>query len=688
MAGLDKQLGKYLLKSQLGHGGMGVVYLATDTRLHRDVALKILPRQMSADQEAVGRFMQEARVVAQLNHPNVVIVHDVDQERGYCYLVMELLTGGTMQDVLERGRLSWSEATGVIAQACRGLAAAQEAGLIHRDIKPSNIMKAANGIVKLTDFGLAKVVDEATNVKPMTKSGTVMGTPQFMSPEQCRGEPLDGRSDLYALGATYYTLLVGQPPFVDAQLLQVMFAHCSRPAPDPCSVRADIPTACGQIVRKALAKNRADRFASAQEMLAALDRILATLRTSALAPTKLAEPTAAIPGGRPELAATVKYPEPMLQAAPSADSASAGPRRPSFGRRGVALAAGAGAFLLLLIAVAGILFLWNPLRKTDADKVRPGEQQPIRLELRSELPVGNAAIRGTAFSSDSASLFSAALDGSVQEWDVASGKAKRSYAGTKLGTLAVAANPHWLAAGGHAKTLWLWKRNSDQPFAALPDHAGSISAIDFSPDGRRLAVGSYADVRLYELSEKGAKLLKVLGTSAGEPACYMVMSVAFSADSRWLAATTWTNKRVLLWNTANGELHRQSPELTDNPMAVAFMPGQDRLVIGLQYKGVSLWHWDRADIVPIRASVDKPARALAVSADGQTVVVAGEWGGTIRLFDLYADAEARVLPRSTGAAALVLALAPDGKLLAASGGDEHAGHGYLHLFDVTRGKKE
>ena len=205
-----KRLGKYLLKTKLGQGGMGTVYLAIDTRLKRNVALKVLPKEMAADEAAVKRFLREARVAARLNHPNVVAVYDVDRQRGFCFLVMELVDGRTASELLREGPLSWTEATRLVADACRGLVAAHEAGLVHRDIKPSNIMRTNDGLVKLADFGLAKVMDDPGPAKnPLTQSGTILGTPHYMSPEQCRGEPVDARSDLYSLGATYYTLLAG-----------------------------------------------------------------------------------------------------------------------------------------------------------------------------------------------------------------------------------------------------------------------------------------------------------------------------------------------------------------------------------------------------------------------------------------------------------------------------------------------
>ena len=202
-------------------------------------------------------------------------------------------------------------------------------------------------------------------------------------------------------------------------------------------------------------------------------------------------------------------------------------------------------------------------------------------------------------------------------------------------------------------------------------------------------MGTYSEVRLYELSDKGAKLLKVLGTSAGEPICYMVMCVAFSSDSRWLAATTWTNKRVLVWNADNGVLRGTSPSWRTIRWPSIFIPGQDRLVIGLHHKGVVLWDAGQAETgssdrrQPRSRPVPLPSHRM-----GETAIVVGEWGGAVRLFDLHCRCAARPSRESTGTSAIAIALSSDGKLLATGGGDDNAGRGYLHLFDVVRRKEE
>jgi len=175
-------LGKYRLVAQLGEGGMGVVYRAEDTILKRPVALKLLPPSLVSDRTSLTRFLSEAQAAARLNHPNAVTVHEVGEDVGHYFIVMELLSGGSCGDILEAGRrLPWREATRIAAEVCRALGAAHVAGLIHRDVKPANILLGPKGVAKLGDFGLAKVTGQ--NNLQLTGSGQVVGTPSYMSPE-------------------------------------------------------------------------------------------------------------------------------------------------------------------------------------------------------------------------------------------------------------------------------------------------------------------------------------------------------------------------------------------------------------------------------------------------------------------------------------------------------------------------
>jgi serine/threonine protein kinase len=251
-------LGRYRILELLGQGGMGTVYRAEDTFLHRQLAIKVLDRANMDDAEAVRRFLLEAQTMAQLDHPNVVHLFDAGTEDKYCYLVMELIDGADGEALLANGPLDWRAATEMIADACRGLAHAHAAGMIHRDIKPGNILRGTDGVSHLSDFGLVKML---TDHWPVTMPHAVIGTPDFMSPEQFFGERVGPASDIYSLGATYFALLTGHAPFESAQNLhELAEAHRSWRVPDPRTlnpavprrVRGDHPAGDGQATHRAL----------------------------------------------------------------------------------------------------------------------------------------------------------------------------------------------------------------------------------------------------------------------------------------------------------------------------------------------------------------------------------------------------------------------------------------------------
>ena len=274
---VGQKIGKYEIRSQLGSGGMGAVYLAFDPLIEREVALKVLSMDLSGSSVALQRFLGEARAIGRLNHPNVVSIYDIDQWNGQYYLVMELLTGGSVAGRVESlGKMSWEEACRIIAQASRGLAAAHEAGMIHRDIKPENLMLAKDGQVKVVDFGLSKLLD-ATNdpQNAVTKAGQILGTPQYMSPEQFEAAELDARTDIYSLGATLFRLLTSRFPFHDCKtIIQVMTAHMTKPAPVPTSFEPSVPPEFNRIIERAMAKSPADRYQTAAELATELEALL------------------------------------------------------------------------------------------------------------------------------------------------------------------------------------------------------------------------------------------------------------------------------------------------------------------------------------------------------------------------------------------------------------------------------
>lgn len=271
---IGRTLGKYKITGLLGTGGMGRVYEAHDGSLDRDVAIKILPADLAADPSIRERFMVEAKAAARLNHPNVVAIHEVDEIDDTVFIVMELVRGGTAGDyVVDHGPYDFREATRIAAEACKGMEAAHKAGLVHRDIKPANLLKKADGTIKIADFGLAKGASNKT--AGLTQEGTALGTPSYMSPEQCEAKEADGRSDIYSLGATYYMLLVGEAPFDQAgSPLQVMYAHCKEDVRDPRDTNPELPPAVSGFIRRAMAKDPEKRFQNAQETREHLERVL------------------------------------------------------------------------------------------------------------------------------------------------------------------------------------------------------------------------------------------------------------------------------------------------------------------------------------------------------------------------------------------------------------------------------
>ncbi|WP_339733374.1 ABC transporter substrate-binding protein [uncultured Gimesia sp.] len=275
-AWIGRKLGKYQITGLLGQGGMGVVYQAHDSAIERDVAIKLLPAELASDKKMLDRFLAEAKAAGRLTHPHVVSIHEISQDGDVYFIVMELMTGGSADDHLESiGPYSPLEATRIIADACEGLMVAHISGLVHRDIKPGNLLQSKHGTIKVADFGLAKRVIQQS--QQLTQDGQLIGTPYFMSPEQCESKPVDNRSDLYSLGATYYTLLTGDHPYEGAgSIVQIMYAHCHAEVLDPREVDSQIPDKCAAIIQKAMAKKPEDRYQSAEEMLTDLKAVTAS----------------------------------------------------------------------------------------------------------------------------------------------------------------------------------------------------------------------------------------------------------------------------------------------------------------------------------------------------------------------------------------------------------------------------
>ena len=274
------RVGPFELTGFVGAGGMGEVYRALDPRLGREVAIKLLPAALAQDDERLDRFRTEAQAAGRLNHPNILTVYEVGVTDGAVpYLACELLSGSPLRAPLTGGRLPLAKVFDYGSQIARGLAAAHQAGIVHRDLKPENLFVTDDGRIKILDFGLAKLLEPGDGraglaVTPLeTSPGRVLGTAAYMSPEQTRGEPLDGRSDIFALGAILYEMATGERAFRGGSAVEVM-SGILRDDPFESSVRAArAPDALQRVVRRCLGKNVAERFQSARDVGFVLDQL-------------------------------------------------------------------------------------------------------------------------------------------------------------------------------------------------------------------------------------------------------------------------------------------------------------------------------------------------------------------------------------------------------------------------------
>jgi hypothetical protein len=271
---------RYELSSALGSGGMATVFAATDRVLGRPVAIKLLAEKYAGDDKFVTRFQREARSAANLNHRNIVSVYDTGDTDGQHYIVMELVKGETLADLLRReGPLSPTRAARIGSAVSRALQAAHDQGLVHRDVKPGNVMITPAGDVKVMDFGIARAATDDT----LTQTGIVLGTASYLSPEQSRGDPVDHRSDVYSLGCVLYEMLTGQPPFSATSPISVAYKHVNeRPRP-PSDINGAVPPGLEAVIMRALEKDPASRFTSAEDLGDALTGAAADETTEPLA---------------------------------------------------------------------------------------------------------------------------------------------------------------------------------------------------------------------------------------------------------------------------------------------------------------------------------------------------------------------------------------------------------------------
>jgi YVTN family beta-propeller protein len=355
-----QQFGGYRLRDQLGRGGMGVVYRAEHMHLGRIVALKVLAPELSANNDFRARFLRESRLAATLDHPNIVTVYDAGDIDGSLYLAMQLVQGEDLSDLLaRRGTLDPQEAVQRLEQIGSALDAAHAAGLVHRDVKPGNVLVDGERCY-LTDFGLTKPTTQS-DMTALTATGVFLGTPDYAAPEQISGSHVDGRTDIYALGAMLYECLTGSRPFPRDSSVAVLYAHLHEPPPRPSEVRPGLPKALDEVVERAMAKAPSQRYARCAEFTAAARRAVegvadvpalpATQRPAPAPPTAGAPGTATVPHGAARTVEAADAPPTAARPLTAATEAMAPDRKRPRGRMPLVLGLAAAAAVIAAVAV-------------------------------------------------------------------------------------------------------------------------------------------------------------------------------------------------------------------------------------------------------------------------------------------------------------------------------------------------
>jgi serine/threonine protein kinase/WD40 repeat protein len=687
------RLGHYAIKSVVGQGGMGIVLKAIDLALQRVVAIKVLAPHLASHATARQRFVREARAAASIRNEHVIDIHAVEEADGLPYIVMEFIHGVSVQDKLDRaGPLELQQVLRIGVQVARGLEAAHAQGLVHRDTKPANIL-LENGVerVKITDFGLARAVDDAS----LTQSGMVTGTPLFMSPEQARGEALDARSDLFSLGSVLYTLCLGRPPFRAADSLAVLKRITDESPRRLRDADPSLPDWLAEIIERLMAKDPAARIQTAAQLADLLGQHLAHLQQ----PTKIAAPPRLPPApARPALAAPVapwrfwhwsagclaalalagywfgpgiyrvatnqgelviETDDPDVEVTVRKEGEPVTILDRKSGRK-VTLQAGKYQ-LELGEGAAGLTLSTNhfTLERGGKEIVRVRLGPPVITEVRRfeghEDCVWSAAfcLGGRAVLSGGGGYlkdgqWQAGSDYAIRLWDMETGKVLRRFDGPHT-THAIAVSPDGRRAlSSHARfdggpelanyPILLWDLDTGKELRRLEDHTARCAALVYLPDGSHaLSAGSDAGdgscaIRLWDL-ETG-KVLRRLEGHANE-----IKTLALSSDGR-----------LLLSGCADGT---------------------DRL-------------WDLATGKEIRR-LNVPAEGagrIALSPDGRLALSAGP-SATIHLCDLATGKRIRTFRGHHGAWLDGVAFSPDGRraLSAGGGGDDHS----VRLWDVQTG---
>jgi serine/threonine protein kinase len=540
---------QYLILGKLGQGGMGVVYKAKDRNLERLAALKILPPGFAEqNEEARKRFVREARSAAKLIHQNVVTIFEAGEESGQCYIAMEFIDGPSVQALIKKkGRLEPKLAVKVIKDAAAGLQFAHNVDLIHRDVKPDNILLHPSGMAKVADFGLAK--STTSDTANLTGTGHIVGTPHYMSPEQCEGHEIDRRADIYALSATLFHMLTGEPPYHAKSTMAILHKHVYDPVPDPRDTVPEIPERLAKAVMRGMAKDPKERFDSAQAMIDELDEVLSDERQDKKAGSE--KPSAEAAAGSSTLAIQLAAQEMGAAGEELASGPQYWEEEEEEEEKGNFVFYGFLAAAILLIAGGAFVF---------------------RDEIRQWI--------SPTTTTTSTVLTTSTTTTSIIPFEVLKSGARIINIGEPVVEVGHLGQTSLVAIRDVQDRVRLWDYQTQEPGLPLGSKA---EAMALSPDGKKLAVAGAGEVHIYQT----APVKRLLAFQALDG---RIVSMSFNPPSSELLAAG-TNRRMRIFQAENGKPVKSPEETHDsNIVSAHFSAYRLRYVFAAHQDGqLRLW---------------------------------------------------------------------------------------------------
>jgi serine/threonine protein kinase len=609
----------------IGRGGMGLVLEAFDSRLQRNVALKVLDPEFAEDDVARQRFCREARAAASITHENVVAVHQVEKsgEGGLPYLVMQLVSGESLEQRLSREKqLPLREIVRIALQAAQGLAAAHAIGMVHRDVKPGNILlETPNDRVKLTDFGLAHVADDVK----LTRTGFVSGTPLYMAPEQALGEATDHRSDLFSLGAVMYEMCAGRPPFAGNSALAILKQIADVKHRPIRELNPATPEWLAETVDDLLAKKPSDRIQSATHLVELLEFESALLKT-----TSDDVPTVCVIEQRKRVVRN-RWIAVGVAATFLALGLMGGSLLSNRGGSPVAARVSSAEPVAVLSANAGPVWsvVFDPANEEVAMAVEDGSIRLWELpeiSIKSTLKAHTGKVWSSKYSKSGEFFATAGDDSFVKLWNLPQGEVVRTFQLTNAARgVAFSHDDQRLFAGGLDGNVRVWSLDSSEALAEAKQPA-SVYALAVSPDDETLATaGNDKVIRLWHAKTLTQKL--ALEGHAGQ-----IFSLSFHPDGKRLASGGW-DQTIRIWDTASGLVHKSWHGHESDIWSVAYSPDGTKLATGGTDGAAKLWNAETGELLATYLGHNSGIHTVAFNGDG-TLLASGGRDGAVRIWEI------------------------------------------------------